>query len=1019
MNVDSKLARTRLEHAAQAKDRTRRRRWLLGIGALALLALVSFATLDYWLLLSWPLRCATSTLLALLAGLGAWGWRGVFRRPTSLKEVALDAETQRDETDCVVSTAAEYASGETQTTHAYEPELAVALQTVAAQRLGTVQMPYTRTLRGPLCGFGSVLAALITFIVVTPGAWTALQRISLPWLQAQYTQVEVQPRDIELPLGQSVEVTGLFRGRPPKAPQLLWKTLGAPGWNTASMDKHGAAALRRAQGMAFVHSIENVTVPVTYRVRGGDAVSAEFRVTPYVPPEVKDLRVNLSYPEYTKLKPLTQTSPDITSLRGSAVTVHLRANVELSRARLCFSDTNLAPVELGRGENELWTGALPLARTTDYRIELFDAKGRRSEENTLHHIVATADNPPQVEILEPGQDMRAEATNRIPVRISAVDDYGITELKLVYHKLNGKAHAVVCQPESVRNGEWLATAELDLGTLDLQRYDVVAYHAEANDNNTLDGPGFGRSPLYFIEITDQASSPTPPLPPLPGEQVNLLVVQKQIIADTVTLSPQAAVTNYLELALRQTNALQLARLYLQSMAGVPEAVTEMTSAVAAMEQAIAPLYQRNQATAVPLEEAALAHLYRVLALRPDVKVLAVDAPPLLPKEQKPQTAVVLREIKKPLLELPPAAPEIEKALEEAKELSRVQAELNELGQKLAMAQRQEQTAPQPRADGTKQAETNFPKAEGQGQGQGQGEGEGTGEAQGKGKGQAQGQGQGQGNGEKAPEKAGAEQQLAKSLSRTNRASLNPLSQTNKVALTNQVASARQLGSTSRVASTNQALQAAADLASSQPRDVAPKQAQPPTPRTPAQLARAQGAKGQGTKPGKGRGQGKGKVQASVQKGKGQGRGTKPGDGSGQPSSQQNGEAPQMTDHPPEAKTPEELAQKQEELSAEAKALGELLHRLAGQGTRVGHNVAQSANKAAEHMEGAALALKQGNAPGAGRRGTMSSEALDQIVTELQRVLGQRPELRDVASEEAPKEYEAFISEYFRKLSYEK
>jgi len=311
------------------------------------------------------------------------------------------------------------------------------------------------------------------------------------------------------------------------------------------------------------------------------------------------------------------------------------------------------------------------------------------------------------------------------------------------------------------------------------------------------------------------------------------VVQKQIIADTVTLSPQAAVTNYLELALRQTNALQLARLYLQSMAGVPEAVTEMTSAVAAMEQAIAPLYQRNQATAVPLEEASLAHLYRVLALRPDVKVLAVDAPPLLPKEQKPQTAVVLREIKKPLLELPPAAPEIEKALEEAKELSRVQAELNELGQKLAMAQRQEQTAPQPRADGTKQAETNFPKAEGQGQGQGQGEGEGTGEAQGKGKGQAQGQGQGQGNGEKAPEKAGAEQQLAKSLSRTNRASLNPLSQTNKVALTNQVASARQLGSTSRVASTNQALQAAADLASSQPRDVAPKQAQPPTPRTPA------------------------------------------------------------------------------------------------------------------------------------------------------------------------------------------
>ena len=39
----------------------------------------------------------------------------------------------------------------------------------------------------------------------------------------------------------------------------------------------------------------------------------------------------------------------------------------------------------------------------------------------------------------------------------------------------------------------------------------------------------------------------------------------------------------------------------------------------------------------------------------------------------------------------------------------------------------------------------------------------------------------------------------------------------------------------------------------------------------------------------------------------------------------------MADHPTESDTPEELAQKQEELSAEAKALGEMLQRLAGNG----------------------------------------------------------------------------------------
>jgi hypothetical protein len=983
MNVESKLARTRLQNAAQTKDKTRRRRWLMIFGAIALLALVSFATIDYWLLLSLPLRYATSALLAMGTGLGGWVWRGLFRRPTSLKEAALDAETLRQETDCIVSTAAEYASGKTQATNAYEPELAAALQTVAAQRLGTVQMPYTRTLRGPLAVLGTALTALVIFIVFTPGAWTALKRISLPWLKAQYTQVEVKPRDVELPFGQAVQISGMFFGRPPKDPRLQWQAVGDPAWQTASMTQSSDGP--------FVHSLENVTIPVKYRVSGGDAISPEFQVTPYIPPEVKYFSVDLAHPGYTRIKPLAQSPPDITILRGSTATVHLRANVNLSRARLWFSDTNMAPVELGLGENELWTGHLKIARDTDYRIELFDEKGRRGADDTLHHIVATADNPPQVEILEPGQDLRAEATNRIPVKVSAVDDYGVTEIKVVYHKLNSGEQTVVCQTESVKNGEWIATAEIDLATLDLKRYDVVAYHAEAGDNNTLDGPSIGRSPLYFIEITDKESAPTPPPQPVPGEQVNLLVVQKQILADTVALNLRSAATNYLELALRQTNAVELGRLYLQTMAAAPpEAITEMTAAIASMEQAIAPLSQRDKATAVPREEAALAHLYQVLALLPDLKMLAVKPKPQL--EQKPQMAVALREIKKPPTEPLPVDPEIEKALDEARELSRAQAELNELGQKLAKAGGRGENA----------AQADQAKGEGQGNGQGQGEGEGKGE----------GEGHGKGNGEKPPEKPEPEKQLARNTNDTNSVTLvtlkPPTSQTNKVG------------------STNDALQQSAELTTEKPAGEPPKQTQPaknsgmpnaPMPR--AQFAQAQNANGQGTKPGKGRGKGKGKAKAAGQKGNGKGQGTKPGDGSGQPSAQQNGQGPEMADHPTEPDTPEELAQKEEELSTEAKALGEMLQRLAGQGTRVGHNLARSANKAAEHMEGAAMALKQGNASGAGRRGTMSSAELERLVTELERLLGQRPDPRDVASEEAPKEYEAFISEYFRKLSYEK
>ena len=46
-------------------------------------------------------------------------------------------------------------------------------------------------------------------------------------------------------------------------------------------------------------------------------------------------------------------------------------------------------------------------------------------------------------------------------------------------------------------------AELDLSGLKLDEYELVATTREARDNNTLDGPGIGKSPTYFIEITDK------------------------------------------------------------------------------------------------------------------------------------------------------------------------------------------------------------------------------------------------------------------------------------------------------------------------------------------------------------------------------------------------------------------------------------------------------------------------------------------------------------------------------------
>src|SRR5207247_4650391 len=105
----------------------------------------------------------------------------------------------------------------------YEPQLAEALQTEAARRLEQIALPYGRKLLLPTAIFLMALLGLTLFFVFTPRAWTAVKRTILPWAKAQYTEVEVKPGDVEIPVGQAIEIASIFSGRIPTIPKIQWQ----------------------------------------------------------------------------------------------------------------------------------------------------------------------------------------------------------------------------------------------------------------------------------------------------------------------------------------------------------------------------------------------------------------------------------------------------------------------------------------------------------------------------------------------------------------------------------------------------------------------------------------------------------------------------------------------------------------------------------------------------------------------------------------------------------------------------
>ena len=669
MKDPSELASTRLREAGCVKDLTRRLAWGFLIAATLMEILVAVALMDYWLVLAPGLRLGGFVLLVALLGIGVGGWLKLRRRPATMKQAALDVEAARPDLGCVVSTAAEYLSGERRVEHEYEPELVAALEAQAARDLEKARVPYERRVIRPAGFFAFALVSLLVFAAAVPVAWTAFKRTVTPWSKETYTHLEVRPGSMEIPVGHDLEITNIFTGRTPRDPTLHWRPLEQRAWKDVPLT-------RTPEGL-YLHPFAKLQESIQYRVTGNDAASEIYEITTYVPPEVRELQIRVAYPDYTRVKPFEQTAPDLKVLRASELAFRVTASTALATARLRFS--NGPPVVLTPGPENLWTGSFKAATNDHYWIELADAKGHRGGNEQPYQLRVLPDHPPKVAILEPGQDLRADATDIIPLKLAASDDFGVAEVKVVYHKLGGPAKTLPCTLTNGEAAEVLGAAQLKLADLNLGEYELVAYHAEALDNNTLDGPGRAASPVYFIEITHEESGQGKAAKGN-GKKVNLLVIQKQIVADTTALGPRSQAGNYSELSARQKEAADFANIYHDSLSemGAPEeAVALMEQATKEMKEASRSLAEKNRESALPAEEKALADLYQVLKLMPQLGSMPTQPPPEQDQAARNEMVRVALEAIKQKQKDQPQNEELAEALRSIQEMSRAQAGLNQ------------------------------------------------------------------------------------------------------------------------------------------------------------------------------------------------------------------------------------------------------------------------------------------------------------------------------------------------------
>jgi hypothetical protein len=287
-----------------------------------------------------------------------------------------------------------------------------------------------------------------------------------------------------------------------------------------------------------------------------------------------------------------------------------------------------------------------------------------------------------VDITEPGEDIRADPDEVIPLKVSASDDFGLDSITIVYHVLGGPEQRLEVRDRHLKDGQTLGAVVLRLGSLGLKPYNVVSYYAEARDNNTFDGPGIGRSPTYFIELTDRSGPAPSKRKGQPQQRLNLIAIQKGLLAETTATRTNAPAKTFQDLSQRQREAREFTARYqqkLESMNAPKAAQFALDEALEGMDDAARSLDQKAPQAALPAEEKALAALYRAIQAMPQLKNLPTEPelsqqpPEESPPEPQPPQVVLEAIDKKP--QKPANAAELEKALAEAQALAKAQSEL--------------------------------------------------------------------------------------------------------------------------------------------------------------------------------------------------------------------------------------------------------------------------------------------------------------------------------------------------------
>ena len=262
--------------------------------------------------------------------------------------------------------------------------------------------------------------------------------------------------------------------------------------------------LERKSSTAYSYTISNVRENFDFFIGNPEVSSEVYEVGVLKRPFIKNFKVRLTYPAYTKMamEELEDNVGDFKVIKGTRVQWILEPQGDTESAYLVGQQET--PFDRDE-KNGRFTFSRRMMQDLDYFISLQSPDKISNIDTVRYKVDILQDRYPSVYVFGPNNDFKVDLDPRLPLELEIADDFGFTKMNLHYRfvKSGGtsetsaeyKEYPLEISPEVLLQP---LNYFVDLTALGLREGDEVEYFIKVWDNDGVSGPKSSTSPTYKI-----------------------------------------------------------------------------------------------------------------------------------------------------------------------------------------------------------------------------------------------------------------------------------------------------------------------------------------------------------------------------------------------------------------------------------------------------------------------------------------------------------------------------------------